>query len=120
MWRYCSACIQKKLCSVRDESDFRGAETRKQLISIRESSTEEQSDLTIHTITSLEPLVTNLAKNIWMSLFVCSGDLVQFLFYAVFSFLFYFMSLYGVILACRVRCILMFAFTLFIFLYVYL
>ena len=56
----------------------------------------------MHTMIFLEPSVTNLVESICMSLFACSGELVQSLFYAVFSCIFSGMSLYAVILACLV------------------
>ena len=51
-------------------------------------------------ITSLEPLVTNLAGHIWMSLCVCP-ELLRSLFYGVVFVLFAGMSLYGLIIVCH-------------------
>ena len=61
------------------------------------------SDLTIHMITSLETLVTNLMKNIWMSL-------VWSLFYDVLSCIRLFLVYHFMLsfLAVIVRCVLLF------------
>ena len=52
---------------------------------------------------SLEPMVTNLVESIWMSLFVCSWELIQPLYTLYFLALFSEMSSYVAILACRRR-----------------
>ena len=64
-------------------SELSAATTHKQLISVSENSTDVRSNLIIHMITYVEPLVTTLVKCIWMSVFVWSGVLS--LFYAAFS-----------------------------------